>query len=217
MADSSKAIFLSYASQDAEPARRICEAMRAAGLEVWFDQSELRGGDTWDHKIRKQIKECALFVPIISANTNSRPEGYFRLEWKLAVDRSHLLADDHPFLFPVVIEETADPTARVPEKFRDVQWTRLNVKDTPETRSRCAWGGCWAEKMEAGRPRSVERGGGTASPRKARQPTWLRYAWAGVGLLFAVVHAVRPIWRETRRAEAKPAPVAVARADAAGG
>ena len=64
------AVFLSYASQDAGAARRICEALRAAGLEVWFDQSELRGGDAWDASIRKQIKECALFVPIISANTN---------------------------------------------------------------------------------------------------------------------------------------------------
>ncbi len=41
----SRAIFLSYASQDAEPARRICDALRAAGIEVWFDQSELRGGE----------------------------------------------------------------------------------------------------------------------------------------------------------------------------
>ena len=76
-----QAIFLSYASQDAEAARRICEALRAAGLEVWFDQSELRGGDAWDALIRKQIKECALFVPMISASTNARSEGYFRLEW----------------------------------------------------------------------------------------------------------------------------------------
>ena len=93
-----QAIFLSYASQDADAARRICDALRAAGLEVWFDQSELRGGDAWDASIRKQIKECALFVPIISANTDARPEGYFRLEWKLAVDRSHLMADDQRFL-----------------------------------------------------------------------------------------------------------------------
>ena len=87
MSDSSKAVFLSYASQDAEAARRICDALRAAGVEVWFDQSELRGGDAWDAKIRRQIKECALFVPVISANTQARAEGYFRLEWKLAVDR----------------------------------------------------------------------------------------------------------------------------------
>ena len=72
MSDSSKAVFLSYASQDAEAARRICEALRAAGVEVWFDQSELRGGDAWDAKIRRQIKECALFVPVISAATQAR-------------------------------------------------------------------------------------------------------------------------------------------------
>ena len=119
------AVFLSYASQDSEVARRICDALRAAGIETWFDQSELRGGDAWDKSIRRQIKECALFVPIISASTQARAEGYFRLEWKLAVDRSHLLADDHPFFFPVVIGNVADAEARVPEKFKEVQWTRL--------------------------------------------------------------------------------------------
>jgi TIR domain len=41
--DVGKAVFLSYASQDAEAAKRICEALRAGGIEVWFDQSELRG------------------------------------------------------------------------------------------------------------------------------------------------------------------------------
>src|SRR5688500_15328207 len=87
-AESSRAVFLSYASQDAAAARRICDALRAAGIEVWFDQSELRGGDAWDQKIRKQIKECALFVPIISANTQARQEGYFRLEWRLADQRT---------------------------------------------------------------------------------------------------------------------------------
>ena len=72
---SSMAIFLSYASQDADAARRICDALRAAALEVWFDQSELRGGDAWDQSIRKQIKACSLFVPIISANNNALEEG----------------------------------------------------------------------------------------------------------------------------------------------
>src|SRR5450432_1233297 len=125
MSESAQAIFLSYASQDAEAARRICEALRASGIEVWFDQSELRGGDVWDQKIRQQIHDCCLFVPIISAHTEQRTEGYFRLEWKLAVDRSHLMADDAAFLYPVVIDDTADAVARVPEKFRAVQWTLL--------------------------------------------------------------------------------------------
>jgi hypothetical protein len=50
-----KAVFLSYAplsyaSQDAQAARRICEALRSAGVEVWFDQKELVGGDAWDSR-----------------------------------------------------------------------------------------------------------------------------------------------------------------------
>jgi hypothetical protein len=123
---SSQAVFLSYASQDADAARRICDALRAAGLEVWFDQSELRGGDAWDASIRRQIRECAIFVPVITPNTQAREEGYFRLEWKLAVDRSHLMADNKAFFMPVLLGDVSEPTALVPDKFRERQWSRLN-------------------------------------------------------------------------------------------
>jgi hypothetical protein len=131
MNTSTRAVFLSYASQDAEAARRICDALRAVGLDVWFDQSALRGGDAWDASIRRQIKECALFVPIISANTQAREEGYFRREWNLAVNRTLDMADDRAFLLPVVIDATIDVNARVPEKFRNVQWTHLPAGEAP--------------------------------------------------------------------------------------
>jgi TolB-like protein/Flp pilus assembly protein TadD len=119
------AVFLSYASQDAEAALRICEALRASGVEVWLDQSELRGGDAWDESIRDQIKACALFIPVISANAHARVEGYFRLEWKLAIDRSHRIAPKQPFLLPVVIDDTPQADDAIPERFRELQWTRM--------------------------------------------------------------------------------------------
>jgi TolB-like protein/Flp pilus assembly protein TadD len=127
----SHAVFISYASEDAEAAQRICEALGAAGIEVWFDKSELRGGDAWDQSIRKQIKTCALFLPIISRTTHDRREGYFRLEWKLAIDRCHLMDANLAFLLPVVIDDTRDDDERVPERFREVQWTRLTGGKTP--------------------------------------------------------------------------------------
>lgn len=37
---------LPVGSQDAEAAKRICDALRAAGVEVWFERSGLVGGDT---------------------------------------------------------------------------------------------------------------------------------------------------------------------------
>jgi eukaryotic-like serine/threonine-protein kinase len=130
---SSKAIFISYASQDVEAARRIANALRGGGMEVWLDQSELRGGEAWDSSIRRQIKGCKLFVPVISASTQAREEGYFRREWNLAVGRTLDMADDAAFLLPVVIDATRDADARVPEKFREVQWTRLAGGETPAT------------------------------------------------------------------------------------
>jgi hypothetical protein len=123
--DPGKGVFLSYASQDAEAAQHLCNALRSAGVEVWFDRIKLRGGDAWDAAIRKQVKECALFVPLISANTDARSEGYFRREWYLAVNRMLDMADDQPFLLPVVIDDTPETMARVPDRFRERQWTRL--------------------------------------------------------------------------------------------
>ena len=131
MTDSTHAVFLSYASQDAQAAQKICAALRAAGIEVWFDQSELRGGDAWDRSIRRQIKNCALFIPVISKSTHDRDEGYFRLEWKLAVDRSDLMSANRAFLLPVVIDGRRDDDEQVPDRFREVQWTRLPGGETP--------------------------------------------------------------------------------------
>lgn len=125
------AVFLSYASQDVGAAQKICEALRAAGIEVWFDQSELRGGDAWDHKIRDQIHACRLFIPVISANTERRDEGYFRREWSLAVDRTRDMVHKRTFLVPVAIDGTAERGAAVPEKFHELQWTRLPSGETP--------------------------------------------------------------------------------------
>jgi TolB-like protein len=68
---------------------------------------------------------------VISHATHDRREGYFRLEWKLAVDRSHLMDAEMAFLLPVVIDDTRDDDERVPERFREVQWTRLLGGVTP--------------------------------------------------------------------------------------
>jgi Tol biopolymer transport system component len=133
MTELNKAVFISYASEDADAAFKICTALREAGIEVWFDRSELRGGDAWDAAIRRQIKNCGLFIPVISRNTHNREEGYFRLEWKVAVDRSHLMTTHKAFLLPVVIDDTGDDDENVPERFLELHWTRLPGGETPNS------------------------------------------------------------------------------------
>jgi tetratricopeptide (TPR) repeat protein len=132
------AVFLSYASQDTEAARSICDALRSVGVEVWFDaEGGLEHGDEWDAKIRRQIKECALFIPVISKATQARHEGYFRIEWDLADERAHGIAAGVPFILPVIVDETREADALVPDRFRKVQWTRLpRGVASPEVKAR---------------------------------------------------------------------------------
>ncbi|MBI5767446.1 MAG: TIR domain-containing protein [Verrucomicrobia bacterium] len=212
------AVFLSYAREDAEAARRLAEALRAAGVEVWFDQSELVGGDVWDAKIRRQIKECTLFLPVISANTQARTEGYFRLEWRLAEQRTHLMAKGRPFLLPVVFDDTRETGAHVPDSFLDVQWTRLGAAAGDDALAGfcghvksqlaiAASGGTRPGFAGSAAPMAVPPGAGeptaaTAAP-AARVPPMV---WAGV-VAAAVLLAVFAL-RERGHEPGGPAPAA---------
>ncbi len=172
-----KAVLLSYASQDAAAAQRICDALRAAGVEVWFDKNELIGGDAWDRRIRGQVASCALFLRVISAATQARLEGYFRIEGKLAAQRTHAMAEEKAFLLPVVIDDTRDAEAKVPAEFKEVQWTRLPSGETPEkfcARVKALFGGAgtparagvgaWVDRA---RVAADPQGRGQAAPREA--------------------------------------------------
>jgi hypothetical protein len=131
-------VFLSYATEDRPAAQVLRDALGALGVEVWYDESELGGGDAWDQKIRRQIRECDFFMPVVSAQTDARLEGYFRREWRLAVERTLDMADDHLFLLPVVVDDMDQGSARVPEKFLAVQWLRLpGGHATPALESLC--------------------------------------------------------------------------------
>jgi tetratricopeptide (TPR) repeat protein len=192
------AVFLSYASQDAEAARRICEALRGAGVEVWFDQSELRGGDAWDQSIRKQIKQCALFMPVISAHTQERAEGYFRLEWHLAEQRSQLIAKGRPFIVPVNVDGTNDHGALVPDAFLAVQWSKLPGGETPPAFCERVKKLLAGPPSETGHPAPALAG--HSLPRRAKASrTWVLPALAG-----AIVCSVLAVWQPWRSAEKPP-------------
>ena len=188
LTESSRAVFLSYASQDAAPGKRIGEALRAVGIEVWFDQSELRGGEAWDRTIRQQIRDCALFVPVISANSQARSEGYFRLEWRLAAERTRLGADGRPFLVPVAIDGVKEGDAAVPQPFRDVQWTHVPAQATAQDfalRVRRLLNK--ERKIEAGRPPRAPTGHAVPLHPGSREPRALPIVWLALTLLAVIV------------------------------
>jgi hypothetical protein len=127
------AIFISYARDDLPAVQRLKASLDAAGIRTWFDLERLESGDDYDRKIQRNIARCSFFIPIVSAVTNRRLEGYFRREWSYAVDRARNIAEGALFILPVCIDDTNEGNAHVPEKFKAVHFTRLpegNV--TPE-------------------------------------------------------------------------------------
>jgi hypothetical protein len=119
------AIFISYARDDLPAVQRLKAGLDAAGLTTWFDLERLEGGDDYDRKIQRNIGRCAYFIPVVSATTERRLEGYFRREWSYAIDRARNMADGSVFILPVCIDATDGANASVPDKFKSVHFTRL--------------------------------------------------------------------------------------------
>ena len=127
------AVFISYAREDLAAVQRLKAGLDAAGIRTWFDLDRLEGGDDYDRKIQRNIARCSYFVPVISATTERRLEGYFRREWSYALDRARNIADDALFIVPVCVDDTNAVTAHVPDKFKALHVTRLpDGEVTPE-------------------------------------------------------------------------------------
>ena len=121
------AVFLSYASEDRPVVVLIRDALEQAGIDVWFDRNSgaLRPGENYDAKIKTNIDQCSLFIPIISQNTLTQSSRYFRTEWNYAQDLAGRYPDNKRFIIPVAIDETDPDDSAVPEKFRKLHWERM--------------------------------------------------------------------------------------------
>jgi hypothetical protein len=127
------AVFISYAREDLPAVQRLKAGLDAAGIRTWFDLDRLDGGDDYDRKIQRNIARCSYFIPVVSATTERRLEGYFRREWSYAIDRSRNIAEGALFILPVCIDDTNASSAHVPEKFKALHIMRLPGGDlTPE-------------------------------------------------------------------------------------
>jgi TIR domain/SIR2-like domain len=119
------AVFISYAREDLPAVQQIKTGLDAAGITTWFDIDRLEVGDDYDRKIRGNIARCSYFVPVVSATTQRRLEGYFRREWSYAMDRVRNMADGALFILPVSIDATNAAEALVPDKFKALHFTQL--------------------------------------------------------------------------------------------
>jgi hypothetical protein len=121
------AVFISYSRHDSAAVECLAGALQTAGVEVWFDRNELKPGDAWAAAILQGIKNCSLFIPVVSANTQleGRSRAYFWREGNIADDLALGMAPDERFILPVVVDGTDPYGAKVPARFTAANFTRL--------------------------------------------------------------------------------------------
>jgi len=71
-------VFVSYASQDAAVAQRVCAALEAAGLPCWIAPRDVRAGESYAAAIVQAINSCWMLILVLS---------------KGAIESSHVLRE----------------------------------------------------------------------------------------------------------------------------
>jgi formylglycine-generating enzyme required for sulfatase activity len=103
-------IFLSYASQDREPAKSIYLALRDQGHKVFFDRADLPAGEEYHNRIREAAQNSHLFIFLLSPN--GVDAGSYTLEELSIAEKASSK------LLPVVLRET--PIEQIPASLRAV-------------------------------------------------------------------------------------------------
>lgn len=112
-------VFLSYASDDKEIARRIADKLRESGVQVWFDLYELKAGDSLIKAIQNAISASDYLIVLLSPN--SVDSVWVQKELNVALARELTTRDIT--LLPVVIADCEIPASLASRKYLDL---RLN-------------------------------------------------------------------------------------------
>ena len=67
--DTMTQVFISYSRKDIKFARRLAGDLEKAGFDVWWDISDLKGGDDWVRFIPAAIEASQYFVVLLSPNS----------------------------------------------------------------------------------------------------------------------------------------------------
>jgi hypothetical protein len=117
-------VFLSHNRADKDVARRLGAQMRLAGADVWFDEWEIRAGDSIPGKVKDALAVVDTVVLLWSADAD-RSE-WVRAEFETAITRG--MEDESLRVVPIILDDT--PLPPLVQRLR-----RVDLRDGDETRA----------------------------------------------------------------------------------
>jgi hypothetical protein len=108
-------LFLSHSSRDNETVRRIAWDLNVCGVDVWFDEWELRVGDDLHNRIANAISKSKFVGVVIGDHFDSSK--WMRGEVSQALSREKV--EDRTLVLPLVINGKPPPAIIGSKKFLD--------------------------------------------------------------------------------------------------
>ena len=113
--DAKRGVFVSYRRADSEAVKKFVGGLESMGLNVWWDKQDISAGD-WQHKINKGIRDCQLFLPMLSKHAQD-PESMARAEWHKALERLPTISRDVPYIIPILLDNISEDADHIPPEF----------------------------------------------------------------------------------------------------
>jgi hypothetical protein len=107
-------VFISYSSRDRQLARILADRLQNDGINVWFDEWEIRPGDIISKKINDGLEQSRILLGLITEKNTD----YDFME-RESLPFRNLSSDSRKFI-PVVIGD-----ARVPDAFEEFAYSKL--------------------------------------------------------------------------------------------
>jgi hypothetical protein len=111
-------IFLIYAREDLEAARRLAAELREHGFHPWLDVDEITPGQVWQKAVIRALEESAVALVLVSEHLAKK--GFVQEELKVAMETLQEQERNFSPVVPVRLDNS-----EIPERLSHVQWVNL--------------------------------------------------------------------------------------------
>jgi hypothetical protein len=113
-----RTVFISHSAGDADWARSFAKALKERGVSVWFDEFDVRPGESVRDALEAGLRGSDVLVALLDANAPSRPNLFFELGAALGMGKKVV----------AIVPKDLDPSV-LP---LDVRLRRYLIRDTAE-------------------------------------------------------------------------------------
>ena len=130
-------IFLSYSWGDKPLVTKLKNEFQKCGVELFFDDDDLRNGERFADSISNYIDNCDYILFLISENSIKNEKSYvYSKEWPRAITIEDFKGKSQGFsggrttyICPYIIDETEPTDARIPEEIRSRNITEVKSEE----------------------------------------------------------------------------------------